>query len=159
MWKDFFYYSKSERRAILFLLGIGILLLVYGSWKRSETALVLTEVDSIRVDSFLIKTVQKKTYKDSFSHARMSRQRVVRPVILADFDPNTADSAMFCRLGLPPFLAKRIISYRAKGGVFRKADDFARIYGLSAEQFKVLSPYIHIDDSFQLHSKRRDTLR
>lgn len=159
MWKDFFYYSKSERRAILFLLGIGILLLFYGSWKRSDINWVLTEVDSIRVDSFFIKTEFKKTYKDSFPHYKVGQKRVVQPVVLADFDPNTADSVTFCRLGLPPFLAKRIINYRIKGGVFRKADDFARIYGLSAEQFKVLSPYIHIDGSFQTQTQHIDTLR
>ena len=43
------------------------------------------------------------------------------------FDPNTADSATFVRLGLRPRVARAIVHYRAAGGVFRKPQDIARI--------------------------------
>ena len=60
------------------------------------------------------------------------------------FDPNTADSATFVRLGLSPRVARAIIHYRAAGGVFRKPQDFARIYTLSDTDFRRLLPYIYI---------------
>ena len=65
-------------------------------------------------------------------------------VSLFRFDPNTADSATFVRLGLSPRVARAIIHYRAAGGIFRKPQDFARIYTLSDEDFHRLLPYIYI---------------
>lgn len=63
------------------------------------------------------------------------------------FNPNTLDSLGFVSLGLKPFMAKNILKYRRMGGKFRKPADFARIYGLSSEQYHRLDPYIKIPSS------------
>ena len=143
MWKDFFYYSKSERRSILVLVGIGILLLFSGTWIQLSERKTAPVVDSLSVDSFCVREYQRRTSYDSlqWQHSRRTR---VKPV-LADFDPNTADSAALSRLGLPAFIARRIVNYRTKGGVFRTPEDLERIYGLSHEQYETLRPYIVID--------------
>lgn len=60
------------------------------------------------------------------------------------FNPNTADSATFVKLGLRPYVARNILKYRAKGGSFRSAESFSRIYGISPEKFEELKPYIQI---------------
>ena len=159
MWKDFFYYSKSERRAILFLLNIGILLLVYGTWVRAGVEHELVQIDSIRVDSFLIQTYKKRYARDTFPSFKSAYAGKRTPVVLKVFDPNTADSVTFCQLGLPPFLAKRIINYRSKGGVFREVEDFARVYGLTETQFKTLSPYIQISDAYRVRKLKVDTFK
>ena len=62
---------------------------------------------------------------------------------MAPFDPNRTDSVTFCRLGLPAWMAKNILRYRSKGGKFRKAEDFKKVYGLTEEQYQTLSPYIY----------------
>ncbi len=64
------------------------------------------------------------------------------------FDPNTADSATFVRLGLAPRVARAIIHYRQAGGVFRKADDFSRIYTLKPADYQRLKPYIRINELY-----------
>ncbi len=61
------------------------------------------------------------------------------------FDPNTADSIQFARLGILPRQIHNIYKYRAKGGRFRKPSDFSRIYGLSKEKYEELEPYIKIE--------------
>lgn len=142
MWKDFFYYSKSERRSILFLSSMGILLLVLGLWSHGSIAMKMPDVDSMTVDSFYVQAYQKHYVKDTVG---FYKKKYRCAPVLVDFDPNTADSALFCQLGLPSFLAKRIVNYRAKGGVFRKPADFSRLYGLSDAQFQQLKPYIVID--------------
>lgn len=143
MWKDFFYYSKSERRSILVLTGMGILLLISGTWVHSSYQPEMPVVDSISIDSFCIRDYKRRASYDSI---RWRKKPKTRPVpMLADFDPNVADSATFCRMGLPSFMAKRIINYRQKGGIFHKPEDFARIYGLSQQQFQELKPYIVIN--------------
>ena len=60
------------------------------------------------------------------------------------FDPNTADSTALLRLGLRPWQVRNIYRYRAAGGYYRKPSDFARLYGLTAEQYERLLPYIKI---------------
>lgn len=67
-----------------------------------------------------------------------------RMVKLVEFDPNTVDSATFVSLGLPPWMARNILRYRAKQGRFRRPEDFRKIYGLTEEQYLTLSPYIRI---------------
>ena len=89
-----------------------------------------------------------------------------REVVLAAFDPNSADSIEFLQRGLPPFIAHTILQYRRAGGKFRTADDFSRVYGLSSEKFNMLKTlYPDIRGFFggnRIHctlSKRRRKIR
>ena len=83
------------------------------------------------------------------------------------FDPNTADSTQLLRLGLQPWQVRNIYKYRAKGGIYRQKEDFARLYGLTVKQYRELEPYIRISDDYlpasTLVGKRqqveRDTVR
>ena len=70
------------------------------------------------------------------------------PVETFPFDPNTADSTQLLRLGLAPWQVRAIYHYRAKGGVFRRPSDFARLYGLTAKQYRELEPYIRISADY-----------
>jgi competence ComEA-like helix-hairpin-helix protein len=60
------------------------------------------------------------------------------------FDPNTATADQLVRLGLSPKTAASILHYREKGGKFRKAEDFRKIYALKAEEYDRLKPLIRI---------------
>ena len=64
------------------------------------------------------------------------------------FDPNTADSTQLLRLGLQPWQVKNIYKYRAKGGVYRRKEDFAQLYGLTVKQYRELEPYIQISSDY-----------
>ena len=83
------------------------------------------------------------------------------------FDPNTADSTQLLRLGLQPWQVRNIYKYRAHGGIYRRKEDFARLYGLTVKQYRELEPYIRISADYQpaatMVSKsepnERDTLR
>jgi len=66
-----------------------------------------------------------------------------------DFDPNTADSTILLRLGLRPFQVRSIYRYRAKGGVFSRVEDFARVPGLTKGDYRRLVPHIRIADDFR----------
>ena len=83
------------------------------------------------------------------------------------FDPNTADSTQLLRLGLQPWQVRNIYKYRAHGGVYRRKEDFARLYGLTVKQYRELEPYIRISRDYAPASTlvparethERDTLR
>ena len=152
MWKDFFYYTKSERRAIyvlLVLLFVLIVALVVVPGERPLPESVSSVPDSVEC---------------------RSAEPAVSPVLTA-FDPNLADSAELTALGLPAYVVRNVLKYRLKGGSFPTPESFARIYGLTETQYEELKPYIRISESFarKPHRKqpapvtrdtfRRDTLR
>jgi len=64
------------------------------------------------------------------------------------FDPNTADSTQLLRLGLQPWQVRNIYKYRAHGGIYRRKEDFARLYGLTVKQYRELEPYIRISSDY-----------
>ena len=156
MWKDFFYFSKKERRGIVFLLGM--IVMIIGIWLVSPYLIEESDKDTNQesfeeMERFLagIKIIEQQR------NASFKKKEVVkRKVVLAPFEPNLADSIEFLQLGLPSFLAHNIIRYRQAGGKFATAEAFSRIYGITEEQFHTLEPYIYISESFQ---KKPDTLR
>ena len=62
------------------------------------------------------------------------------------FDPNTSTDSDFLRLGLSEKQIQGIRNYQAKGGSFRKGEDFMKIYSLSAAQKNALAPFIEIKE-------------
>ena len=65
------------------------------------------------------------------------------------FDPNTADSTTLLRLGLQPWQVANIYRYRSHGGIYRRPEDFARLYGLTQKQYRELEPYIRISADYR----------
>ena len=150
MWKDFFYYSKGERRAIYVLLVLIalliIILVVIPDYHAHQQQAVL------RQDS----TELKKWADDK---GRMLKKEIEAEnediqAVLAPFDPNLADSIELSRLGLSKFVVRNILKYRLKGGRFTTPESLARIYGLTEEKFLELKPYIRISESFVRKPKK-----
>jgi hypothetical protein len=67
-----------------------------------------------------LEIINKKEY-EKYNHF-FQRMKVV----LSPFDPNTADSVTFLRLGLPPWMAKNILKYRAERRQVPKARGLSR---------------------------------
>lgn len=144
MWKDFFYYSKSERRAV-YVLCVLIALLLIGIWMVPKASIPLvTELP--KVDSVALRTFKKPSVVED------------TPVSLFVFDPNKADSIELSRLGLPVHVVRNILKYRQKGGSFKTPESFSRIYGLEQDLFEQLKPYIRIVKPKVAKSKKVDTV-
>ena len=103
------------------------------------------------------------------THPYYRYQRDTVAIHLCLFDPNTADSATLVGLGLAPWQARNMLRYRAKGGVYRRADDLRKIYGMTDSMYAALLPYIQIDSSrfavatdsvpaFAVRQTKRDTV-
>ena len=144
MWKDFFYYSRSERRAV-YVLCILIALLLVGIWMVPEASIPLV-AESPKVDSMALKTSKKHSVTE------------YTPVSLFVFDPNKADSIELSRLGLPVHVVRNILKYRQKGGSFNTPESFSRIYGLEQDMFEQLKPYIRIVKPKVAETKKVDTI-
>ena len=128
MIREFFYLQKSDRKVILTLLlviaiALGVIFIVGGD---SEEEVSLQD------------SLARTAYYDV----------ATRKVERFAFDPNTADSTQLLRLGLQSWQVRNIYKYRAAGGIYRKKEDFARLYGLTVKQYRELEPYIRISDDY-----------
>ncbi|MBO7602485.1 MAG: helix-hairpin-helix domain-containing protein [Bacteroidaceae bacterium] len=153
MWqffKDFLFYHPSEKRAIVLLLTLIVLTIGASFWYERTHQPVLSYIDNAALQAFADTLHQKDGSLDNASVTDETVQLHLLP-----FDPNTADSLSLVQLGLRPFVVNNVLRYRAKGGVFRQASDFRKIYGLRDEEYDVLLPYIMIQ-KFDTQSPSND---
>lgn len=159
MWKNFFYFSGSQRAGILVLLGLILLIslidsflpLFYEPEPEQVDSLFLVEVndfknslqsiDSIRnaqrLHSYQSYQTTSKSYNDDYNKGKNE---------LFPFNPNVLDSAGFAALGIKPYVISNILKYRRKVS-FKDKEGFARIYGISEAKFEELAPCIQLPES------------
>ncbi|MDD3038471.1 helix-hairpin-helix domain-containing protein [Bacteroides sp.] len=170
MWKDFFYFTKTERQGIIVLV---VLIIGAFSAPRLFQLFIPAEENNLEKEENFEKEYEEfmaslKEVKYSSKYTKkLPLPHPKREIKLSTFDPNTADSITFLTLGLPSWMAKNILHYREKQGKFSHPEDFRKIYGLTEEQYQMLLPYIHITqkitpkDTTQLlmvQKVQRDTL-
>ena len=128
MWRDWFTFTRQDQRAILLLsvliIAVAALLWTQPLWYDKES-----------YEVYMPDSLQQETMQPKVPIVKIS----LRP-----FNPNTADSLELVSVGLPSSVARNIVRYRSAGGVFRKPDDLARIYGLHDTVFQRIRPYIEI---------------
>ena len=136
---------KSDRKVFAFLLALAavVVTLIYLTGEmEQETGLAAAESIASRRPKRRGYQRQKTPY---YYYQAPDGQRVER----FPFDPTTADSTQFLRLGLQPWQVRAIYKYRAKGGVYRTPHDFGRLYGMTRKQYEELEPYIRIGEDYQ----------
>ena len=144
MWKDYFYFTRNEQQGIIILI-IGIVCVGGGLyfWPKEARQQEKTKQELQHEEAEFAASLQRK--KKGYDNKRYHTFEQTS-IHLAPFDPNKTDSAGFVRLGLRPWMAHNIMLYRSKGGRFRKPEDFKRVYGLTAQQFQSLLPYITVEE-------------
>ena len=132
------YYNRNDRKVLLCMLCLAVLCCIaFFAIERFDTDKVAS---SLQTDP--IGTTGLQTAKDSTTQYNVTTRKRTK---LFFFDPNTADEHDLLMLGLKPWQVRNLLKYREMGGVFHKPEDFAKLYGLSAKQYKTLLPYIRID--------------
>ena len=142
MLRRFFYLQKSDRRIMLALLVVAVVALTVlwltGSWQPSAEK---ADADSI--------VAGRKMAARRYQQRPIDEGGPERPTALFDFDPNTADSTALLKLGLERWQVRNIYRYRRAGGIYRRKEDFARLYGLTAGQYRRLEPHIRIGSDYR----------
>lgn len=159
MWKDFLYFSKGQRIGIIVLVVLifiafsanFFLPFFFPVAEKSDTSF-LAEVDAFK-KSLVSRDSLNQIERQRLYEARYQKYQTYpsykkeSAYSLFTFDPNLIDSTTFVRLGIKPYVASNILKYRKKGGMFRKAADFGKVYGIPPEKFKELEPYIVIKEN------------
>lgn len=116
-------------------------------------------VEASRVDSVALKNFEQEVRKKPYvPKKQVHEKKEESPIQLFSFDPNKADSIELSSLGLSAYVVRNILKYREKGGRFRTADSFSRIYGLTEKQFNTLKPYIRIAQTDTPKKEKMDTM-
>ena len=141
--------NRNDRRVAIAAVCVGVLALV-GIWIGGENSPTSTQGDEETIDSSYSRESRlsrnsRETKDSSNSYYAVEGRAVER----FPFDPNTADSTQLLRLGLQPWQVRNIYKYRAKGGIYRQKEDFAKLYGLTVKQYRELEPYIQISSDYQ----------
>ena len=135
--------NRNDRRVAIAAVCVGVLALV-GIWIGGENPPTSTQGDEETRDSSYSRASRESRDSSNSYYAVESRAVERFP-----FDPNTADSTQLLRLGLQPWQVRNIYKYRAKGGIYRQKEDFAKLYGLTVKQYRELEPYIRISSDYQ----------
>ena len=139
--REFFHIRKGDRTAMFVLLVVAAVVFFLFNVLGSYDTTPFDEADSLDVARLY---EEKSRYGDGEKRYRNSdfEGYSTSAVELFPFDPNTATPEELLRLGLKPWQVKNMMKYRSKGGIYRTPADFAKLYGLTVDQFKQLEPYL-----------------
>lgn len=139
-WRELLYLQKNDRLALMGVLATIILALIVIFFGGN----FFNHTDKLANDSIHQQILRTASEKGGYGYATEEGRKLT----LVPFDPNTADSTTLLGLGLAPWQVKAIYHYRAKGGVYRRPEDFSRLYGLTVKQYRMLQPYIRISSDY-----------
>src|SRR5215831_717415 len=150
--KDYFVFSRKERIGILVLIT-----LIIGVWLSprfiSSNKLPVTHADTSWITKALkLQRVIRNDQDDAEQNDNNFDELVYdKPAAsqssdskfeLFYFDPNTVSFAGWRKLGIREKTIVTIQKYLGKGGHFYKPEDLKKIYGVSADDYARLEPYM-----------------
>ena len=136
--KDFFYFIKSDRRAIVALgciavFTIGVLMVVDRPSPQPSPVMGREAMQDVgnEPDGLSIMGEMSAGQRGS-----------------ASFDPNTVDSLTLIGFGIKAWKVRNFLHYRAAGKVFRSAEDLGDTYGWTAEDVERVREYVRVDEEY-----------
>jgi DNA uptake protein ComE-like DNA-binding protein len=130
--RDYFTFSRNERRGITVLLIIIFMLAVTNKVIfKFETP---GRIDPAVLDSSRVKLA---ALNDSVVSGSPGRKLFV-------FDPNQIDTPALDSLYIPEQVKRNLISYREHGGKFYSPEDIRKIYGVTERLYNQIAPFVKI---------------
>jgi competence protein ComEA len=159
--KDWFYYSKGQRRGISVLLLLilitpafsGVLKRIYVPEPLNlEAFLADVELLQLRIkQAEESSTASNKGFRTNKAADRQSSRP--RPMLKPfPFDPNKLTPEGWDSLGMPKHISRSIRNFLAAGGVFRYKEDFQKIYLLDDWMYDELEAFIDLPAKAQRKS-------
>ena len=144
--KDYFAFSRSEKRgAVVLLLFIAILIVAQfftGFFKEN------TQTDFSEFEGAINKFEKELKEKNNPNTQKLS-------IELFEFNPNTISDNEWKQLGFKDWQIKTINNYKTKGGNWKTKSDVAKIYGLDSNHYQQLKPYILLPDNIEYNTSRK----
>ncbi len=151
-WKDFFYFTRSERYGAWIL---GVLLILSFLLPQSGLLDPAPRTDFSKLEQ-AVALWQQRQRRAEHQPAGLStvgekekreRSSASPQVQLFAFDPNRATKEELLRLGFSAKLAATLINFRNSGARFYQPEDILKVYGMRKDFFSQLRPYIRIENT------------
>ena len=149
--KDYFNFTKKERRGIIYTVAFIFILILFSLFspyfiKRQpiDHTQFEKEIAQLKIDSSTKKIYASNTDDEYVSDQASYKFTDVKKAEPFFFDPNTATVSDWLRLGIKQRTAETIQKYIAKGGRFHQPEDLKKIWGLSKADVDRLLPYVSI---------------
>lgn len=144
--RSFFNFTHAEARGFLLMVWLlaafSLFYLVYRNLP--ATGVSGYEGDQALLDS-LVAVLEAREPEQAVSFVGPEGPEAKSEVRYFYFDPNHLSADSLELLGMPGWLAQRIINYRQKGGQFRKKEDLLKIYHFPDSLYQQLASYIRIE--------------
>lgn len=162
MWKhfaaDYLDFSKKERSGIIVLLSLIVFFIVIPFFypffirpKQYDHSIFEKEIALLKIKQPDSSSGFAKSYgSDRYyaDHKSSDPKASANPGVLFYFDPNTATTAEWKKLGVRDKTIATIEKYVTKGGRFYKPADIAKIWGLQKHEVDRLLPFVQIRSEF-----------
>jgi competence protein ComEA len=133
--KQYFTFSRSERKGMILLLAI-LLPVLFAPF-------FINRIFPEPEPSFSIKEIPADALAATEADEVLPAYNAAS---FFTFNPNTATNAQLRKLGFTERNIKSLRKYQSKGGRLRKREDILKLYGLSMEHKQALLPFVVIDD-------------
>ena len=142
--KEYFYFIKSDRRAIVALgciavFAIGVLMLYRPSPQPSPV---------------MGRETMRGVGDELEGLPIMGEMSAGQRGSLVAFDPNTVDSLTLIGFGLKDWKVKNFLHYRAAGKVFRSAEEMGKTYGWTEEDVEKVRKYVVVGEKYGKNGKK-----
>jgi competence protein ComEA len=77
---------------------------------------------------------------------QLSDEKIAKPILFV-FNPNNLPAEQWKQLGLSDRQIAIIKHFETKGGHFNRKEDVEKIYGITADDYKRIAPYVNIPDA------------
>lgn len=164
-WQDFFYFSSSERRALVFL-SILIMAIGLAFWFTSPIEAGRGE-DDMTVSAALADSVfpqprdsaskarfhpdktgkkEKRSFQTPYSSFPKNYTAKYKQKVVVEL--NSADTTVLQKVpGIGRSFSRRIVKYRALLGGFYTVGQLAEVYGIDEERYVKLAPWFKVDSA------------
>jgi len=160
--KDFFTFSKTERRGItvLFIILLVLVLInIFLPYLIKDNQIDFSEFE----DEITAFEKQQDHIRDSlsqrFDFTNIDESVAEQKLTPSPFDPNGLPVSKWKELGLNDWQIKVIKNFEKKGGKFRKKEDLSKIYSISAVEYRILEPYIVIKGEKETGKTKSEPLK
>ncbi len=158
-WKDMLDFSSREKRGIVVLLTLLLIVIavrVWKPWDKTSESFDFTGYEA-EIDSFeaSLKENEQQDITSVTKHQKVTSDdtyNVNAPKF--NFNPNTVSADEMKKMGFSNALIRDMENYRKAGGVFYKSDDMRKMYHIDDTFFASIEAYIIIPP--KENSKKQD---
>ncbi len=133
--RRYFGFSQGETNAFFLLILLLGLLVAAPFLARRSPPPYDPAADQRLLDSLVAQMEEERSVLPPSQRPQLQRYR---------FNPNQIGLEEWQQLGVPRYVAQRIINYRSKAGDYRYRSDLKKIYGLTDSLYQQLYPFIDL---------------